>query len=114
MTAPLSDDFPVLLGPVRLETRFTATELLIRVFPDEWQVDKFEPKPTQAEITALDAYWVALWRAGGNQPAEQVAWRELAGRISPGRATWLLQTRKPANPVDQPAGVPTTTTVLVI
>ena len=23
MTAPLSDDFPVLLGPVRVETRFT-------------------------------------------------------------------------------------------
>ncbi|MGH3995894.1 MAG: hypothetical protein ACRDTJ_00335, partial [Pseudonocardiaceae bacterium] len=84
MTFPLSDDFPVLLGPVRVETRFTATELLVRVFPDEWAVDKFEPKPTQAELTALDAYWTALWRSGGNPVAEQAAWQELTGRIPVG------------------------------
>uniref|UniRef100_UPI00278C1A69 hypothetical protein n=1 Tax=Streptomyces sp. KL118A TaxID=3045153 RepID=UPI00278C1A69 len=58
-TTQLSDDFPVLLAPVRIETRFTPTELLIRVFPDEWAVDKFESRPTPAEIAALDAYWTA-------------------------------------------------------
>jgi hypothetical protein len=105
VTAPLSDDFPVLLGPVRVETRFTATELLVRVFPDEWAVDKFEPKPTAAEISALDAYWTARW-AAGNDTAEplQAAWQELTGRVPAGRASWLLQTRVPANPADEPAG----------
>jgi hypothetical protein len=110
----MSDDFPVLLGPIRVETRFTATELLVRVFPDEWQIEKFEPRPTAAEVTALDAYWTALWRAGGDPTAGQVAFAELTGRIPAGRAAWLLQGHHPANPADQPAGVPTGTTVLVV
>src|SRR4051812_6689672 len=113
----LSDDYPVLLGPVRVETRFTATELLIRVFPDEWSIDKFEPRATQAEVSALNAYWTALWRAGGNAAGEEAAWHELTGRIPAGRASWLLQPAQhpqPANPADKPVGVPPGTAVLVI
>jgi hypothetical protein len=114
VTAPLSDDFPVLLGPVRVETRFTATELLVRMFPDEWQIEKFEPKPTAAEVSALDAYWTALWRGGDDAVAERAAFAELTTRIPAGRATWLLQNRVPANLADRPSGVPAGTTVLVV
>jgi hypothetical protein len=115
VTSPvLSDDFPILLGPVRVETRFTATELLVRVFPDDWSVDAFEPKPTAAEVAALDAYWTALWRAGNDPAARQVAFDELATRVPAGRATWLLTTRTPANPADQPTTVAAGTTVLVV
>jgi hypothetical protein len=117
MANQLSDDYPVLLGPVRLETRFTPTDLLVRVFPDEWAIDKFEPRPTQAELSALDAYWTALWRAGGNPAGEQAAWHELVTRVPAGRASWLLQPdqhHQPANPTDKPAGVPADTAVLVI
>jgi hypothetical protein len=113
----LSDDYPVLLGPVRIETRFTPTELLIRVFPDEWAIDKFEPKPTQAEIDALDAYWIAVWRAAGDQLAEDAAWHELTARIPAGRASWLLQPdqhHRPANPADKPSGLAAGTVVLVV
>ncbi|GGU12249.1 hypothetical protein [Streptomyces lateritius] len=110
----LSDDFPVLLGPVRIETRFTARELLVRVFPDEWSIDAFEPRPTAAEVAALDAYWIAVWRAGGDPAAESAAWLELTGRVPAGRAEWLLRTRRPANPSEQPGGVPRDTTVLVV
>ncbi|GAA2430313.1 hypothetical protein GCM10010191_49840 [Actinomadura vinacea] len=110
----LSLDFPVLLGPVRVETRFTATELLVRVFPDEWSIDKFEPRPTQAELAALDAYWTALWASGGSAVGEQAAWHELVARVPAGRAGWLLQAHKPANPAERPIGVPSGTTVLVV
>ncbi|MGW4523638.1 hypothetical protein [Amycolatopsis sp. NPDC004378] len=113
MTA-LSDDFPVLLGPVRLETRFTATELLVRVFPDEWSVDKFETKPATAEIGAVDAYWTARWAAANRPVPLDAAWQELTRRVSPGRAAWLLTTRVPANPADEPGGLPDTTVVLVV
>ncbi|WP_328616156.1 hypothetical protein OHS18_05400 [Amycolatopsis sp. NBC_00355] len=113
MTA-LSDDFPVLLGPVRLETRFTPTELLVRVFPDEWSVDKFETKPTAAEIGAVDAYWTARWAAAKRPVPLDAAWRELTGRVAAGRAAWLLTTRVPANPADEPSGLPATTVVLVV
>ncbi|WP_369373062.1 hypothetical protein [Streptomyces sp. cg36] len=111
---PLSDDFPVLLGPVRLETRFTATELLVRIFPDEWAVDKFEPQPSEAEFGALGAYWTALWRAGGNAVAEQAAWHEFTGRVAGGRAAWLAAQYPPANAADKPVNVPADTTVLVL
>ncbi|MGV9267630.1 hypothetical protein ACWDRR_23565 [Kitasatospora sp. NPDC003701] len=110
----LSDDYPVLLGPVRVETRFTATELLVRVFPDEWSVDSFEPRPTEAELSALDAYWTALWRTGGSPVGDRAAWHELVGRIAAGRATWLLRDHRPANPADRPVPVPAATTVLVV
>jgi hypothetical protein len=113
MTGPFSDDFPVLLGPVRLETRFTATELLVRVFPDEWCTDMFEPRPTRAELDALDAYWTALWASGGDEAAERAAWHELVARVPAGRANWLLQSHKPANPTERPVN-PAGTTVLVI
>jgi len=110
----LSDDFPVLLGPVRLETRFTDTELLVRVFPDEWSIEKFEPQPTAAEVAALDAYWTARWAAAGDQARRDAAWQEMVTRVPAGRATWLLQTRVPADPGDEPAGLPPGTAVLVV
>ncbi|KOV28030.1 hypothetical protein ADK60_19155 [Streptomyces sp. XY431] len=114
MPAPLSDDLPVLLGPVRLETCFTETELLIRIFPDEWAVDKFEPLPGEAEFTALSAYWTAVWRAGGDGAAEQVAWHEFTGRVPVGRAAWLRAEHPPANPAEQPVNLPADTVVLVL
>ncbi|MFC0111964.1 hypothetical protein [Kibdelosporangium aridum] len=98
----LSLEFPVLLGPVRVETRYTATHLLIRVFPDDWSVNKFEEKPTQAEVGALDAYWTALWASGGSPAGERAAREELVARVPAGRAGWLLQNRRPANPADRP------------
>ncbi|HEX6347299.1 hypothetical protein [Umezawaea sp.] len=111
---PLSLDFPVLLGPVRIETRFTQTELLVRVFPDEWSVTKLEPRPTRAELAALDAYWAALWASGGSAVGERAAWHELVARIPTGRAGWLLRNRTPANPTERPLGVPAGTAVLVV
>lgn len=111
---PLSDDFPVLLGPVRVETRFTATELLVRVFPDEWAIEKNESKPTQAEIAAVDAYWTARWAAAGTAAGRRAAWQELVTRVPAGRAAWLLTIRVPTNPADEPSGLATGTTVLVV
>jgi hypothetical protein len=114
MSQPLSDDFPVLLGPVRVETRFTATELLVRVFPDEWAIAKDEPLPSSAEIGALDAYWTARWAAAGAPAGLRAAWQELVTRVPAGRASWLLTTRTPSNPGDEPAGLAAGTTVLVV
>ncbi|TDC24036.1 hypothetical protein [Kribbella albertanoniae] len=107
----LSDDYPVLLGPVRLETRFTETHLLVRVFPDEWSIDKFEKLPTEAEFGAVSAYWTAVWMAGGNQAAVQAAWQQLTTQIAIGRAGWLVGEHDPANPADRPT---TTGPILVI
>ena len=75
---PLSDAFPVLLGPVRVEYRFTDTELLVRVFPDDWQVDDFEEKLTAQESDHALRYWRSYWEAGGDHDERLAAWRVLA------------------------------------
>ncbi|MEU9338562.1 hypothetical protein AB0D49_36340 [Streptomyces sp. NPDC048290] len=111
---PLTDDCPVLLGPLRLETRFRGGDLLLRVFPDEWCVRTEETLPGDAEFAALTAYWTALWRAAGRPAAERAAWQELTGRVAVGRAAWLVDTFPPADPGDRPTGVPDETAVLVV
>ncbi|GAA1663701.1 hypothetical protein GCM10009745_01680 [Kribbella yunnanensis] len=105
--------YPVLLGPIRIETKWTKDHLLVRFFPDEWSIDKFEDKPAEAELSAVDAYWTAIWRAAGNAAAEQTAWHELTSRIAIGRAGWLISEHPPANPGDRPTA-PADTAVLVV
>ena len=52
---------PVLLLPVRLETRFidgaNGPELWVRIYPDQIAIDTHEPALTAAEQTAGEAYW---------------------------------------------------------
>src|SRR5437899_12942375 len=85
-TPPLSDAYPVLLGPVRVEYRFTATELLVRVFPDDWAVDTFEDKRTPLEQRHAQRYWSRYWQAGGDHAEQLAAWRDLASHVGHGRA----------------------------
>jgi hypothetical protein len=100
--AALSDAYPVLLGPVRLEYRFTATELLVRVFPDEWAVDAFEERCTRREHDHVRRYWRRRWEAGGEPDGQQTAWRDLVSHVGAGRAAHLVRTRRPRNPQDEP------------
>ena len=62
-------DLPLLLLPVRLETRFftladSTTELRVRVFPDKIHCDSHEPDLTPDELTWGQHYWQHDWRAG--------------------------------------------------
>ncbi|KOT34850.1 hypothetical protein ADK41_25735 [Streptomyces caelestis] len=98
----LPTTLPVVLLPVRLEARFTATELLVRIYPDEIHIDTHEPPLTADEAEYGRRYWRALWAARGDLPAEQAAWEELADRFGAERAGWIAQTLEPVNPFDQP------------
>ena len=68
--APLCPgDLPLVLLPVRLETRFFTlangtTELRVRVFPDKIHLDSHEPDLTADEQTWGQHYWEQNWRAG--------------------------------------------------
>src|SRR5688572_26688177 len=82
-----NDATPILLMPIRLETRFkTSTpdagaaavpQLWVRVFPDDCWVDSFDPTLTDSEVANAKAYWSALWMAGGVEEQERAAWRSL-------------------------------------
>jgi hypothetical protein len=92
----------MLLGPVRLETVFTPAELLVRVFPDEWAIDAFEPKRTDHEHALAFAYWRKVWQAGGDRALRLSAWRDLVSSAGAGRAKWIAENREPLNPPDEP------------
>ncbi|MCP5046750.1 MAG: hypothetical protein GY940_06235, partial [bacterium] len=116
----LSDDFPVLLFPVRLETRFKKIplpggglqhQLWVRIFPDECSIDTFDDTLSEAELTKAKNYLTNLWKAGkaGNetvkpfiQNKEKGAWRELMGVLNAGRAYWITQDYRPVNAGDIP------------
>ncbi|TCC47508.1 hypothetical protein E0H75_22280 [Kribbella capetownensis] len=107
LAEPLSDQFPILLAPLRLETKWTATELLVRAFPDEWAVDVFEPLPTRQEVDAAQRHLIARWLAGHNRGEQLAAWRNLVASTGPGRAAWLMANFPAHNPDDEPRKIRT-------
>ncbi|MCI0748820.1 MAG: hypothetical protein L0Y58_25720, partial [Verrucomicrobia subdivision 3 bacterium] len=99
---------PVVLFPVRLETRFFpqadgSSELRVRVYPDKVHIDTHEPGLTADELTWGRHFWEQTWRAGNDQERGKAAWRQLADRFDPPRAAWIARALKPLNPGDRPA-----------
>ena len=103
------DTTPLLLLPVRIETRFTdrgdTSELWVRVYPDQITANGHHPELTAAELAAGNAYWDAVWRAGNPPPhpdAIQAPWRGLAARYGAPRAAWIARQTTPVNLAQQP------------
>jgi hypothetical protein len=101
---------PLLLLPVRIETRFhdsndSVSDLLVRIYPDTIGVSSFERALTADEIASGKAYWNLVWHAGNPAPsldAVQAPWRVLAGAYTPQRAAWIALTMTPTNLAQQP------------
>jgi hypothetical protein len=113
------DRYPILLLPLRLETRFgTGAEgqpqLWVRVYPDTCLVDSFEEALSTSEVDNARAFWAAIWRAGGDEARERTAWRDLVAAHGSGRSGWIVRRYLPLNPLDQPADVDPAEVVLVI
>jgi hypothetical protein len=119
----LRDDTPILLMPVRLETRFKSVavdgaaavpQLWVRIYPDDCWVDTFDATLTETEVANANAYWVAIWMAGGIDDEERSAWRTLAGRHGSGRAAWIVDQYRPVNIASPPAKTRPQDVILVI
>lgn len=102
---------PVLLLPVRLETRFADTQLLVRIYPDAVHVDTHEPELTHAERAAAERYWRQRWEAATDAERIDAADQQLAAAVGAHRSGHvaeatrpLNQDRRPNQPV--PAGTP--------
>ncbi len=91
---------PVLLLPVRLETRFGTgpggPELWVRIYPDQISVDTHEPALTAEEQTAGSAYWGAIGNA--DTESQKAAWRTLVAQFGPQRAAWIRRATAPGAP----------------
>ena len=97
----LDGSVPVLMFPVRIETRFrmqlNPPELWVRVYPDDCSTDTFEPTISENELQNVRAYWAGIFQAGRVPDQERGAWRALAASHGPGRAEWLIGQHAPAN-----------------
>jgi hypothetical protein len=107
----LDDTYPILLFPLRLETRFkkvqregqAVDQLWVRVFPDDIAINSFESDLSETEIRDARSYWLARWKAGRNNiDGQRGAWRSLASAHGPGRAYWLTNNYVPLNVAEEP------------
>jgi len=109
----LNDMHPILLFPMRIETRFkriattgdpdgVINQLWIRVYPDDISIDTFEEIPSEIEISNTRVYWTNIWKTGGVDTEKRAAWQSLVKSHGAGRAYWLSQLFKPLNPDAEP------------
>jgi hypothetical protein len=109
------DREPVLLFPLRLETRWLGGELLVRVFPDDCLVDSFEPDLSEREYDAVERYWIDVWRAGGEEVGQRAAWRGLVASLGSGRGDFAAHQHEPLNPeAERPVKASPDDVVLVV
>lgn len=111
--AQLNDLHPILLFPLRIETRFktiaspderdgVSQQLWVRVYPDDISVNTFEEIPSEIEISNTRVYWTNIWKSGGIDSEKRAAWQSLVKSHGAGRAYWLSQSFKPLNLAEEP------------
>ncbi|MCZ6900426.1 MAG: hypothetical protein O7F74_09330, partial [Bacteroidetes bacterium] len=125
------DEYPILLFPVRLETRFKKVsfgggiqhQLWVRIFPDDCSIDTFENVLSEDEVILAQSYWLTVWSAGKSddenlkpfiQNQQKAAWKGLAGNFQPGRAYWITKNYLPVNEADLPERTSEEEIVLII
>lgn len=99
------DSFPVMLFPVRLETRFktvgddpaTQKQLWVRIYPDDCLIDSFEETLSQVELKSATIFWREFFRAAKNKDEERAAWRALVSSHGSGRSAWIIKQFRPLN-----------------
>lgn len=106
LVSQLDDQLPVVMLPVRLETKFEPGEtregvsLRVRIFPDDIHVSTHDPALSTSELEAGSGYWSERTRALGLTPAERRAaevgaWSLIAKRCGGPRARYVTRTTKP-------------------
>ena len=95
------DDLPILLLPLRVETRWKSSpaagdELCVRVYPDDIEVATHEKVLTAAEVTSGHDYWTAH-RSATTDAERATAWAVLSQRFGGNRAAWTARETKPQN-----------------
>ncbi|HEY7132693.1 MAG TPA: hypothetical protein VH440_10600, partial [Candidatus Limnocylindrales bacterium] len=95
-------DVPLVLLPVRVETRYTpdGASLQVRIYPDEAHLDRLDEGLTDVERAAAETYWRTIWTGGG--PAEGDAWTALVTAVKPDRAAWVADATRPTNLSERP------------
>lgn len=110
----ISPEIPLMLLPVRLETRFQMDGmgdrfLLVRVIPDAIHVDNFEKNLTNDEVTCVEAAWRRVYFDDPPSPAlRRSIWDAVITQMSPQRAAFLLNSHNPMTVLQPPDVTPDT------
>jgi len=107
----LSAQMPLALLPVRIETRFVANELRIRIFPDVIHIDQLEPQLTADEEQYGHEFWAARWTVTGTDIT--ACWERFARGHAPQRLAWIVEQTIPTNFADIGRGEPVFPTLSV-
>lgn len=86
---------PLVLFPVRLETRFTADgrSLRVRIFPDDIHLDSLDRGLSDDERAAGMAYWAAA----RTPETRDAAWAELVSAVGASRSLYVAVALTPTN-----------------
>lgn len=87
---PARHSHPVLLAPVRIETRFKGAELWVRIYPDRFVIDTHEPGLTSEELKAGVRYRETC--DAGDAATQRDAWRKLSRQFGVRRAAYMSRT----------------------
>jgi hypothetical protein len=101
--AQLEAIHPIVLVPLRIETRFSpdGTQLMVRIYPDEISADAHEPDLSASELQAGKDYWT--------RGDTLTSWQQLLQTYPSQRAAWIVRitdpnlTTKPAT-FNKPSG----------
>jgi hypothetical protein len=104
--ARLSAQYPIVMLPVRIETRFKPQDnvphLWLRIYPDEIVADFHEPELTEQELEAGKTFWRAAW----NPTGEADAWKAIVSGAMSQRAAWIVKQTTASNLATRPTGDP--------
>jgi hypothetical protein len=120
--ASLPSDLPILLLPLRLETRFATVQqdgveqpcLLVRVYPDDAWIDTFEETLSETEATNARRFWCGWWKSHGNDAMRRSYWRELVAAHGQGRAHFAATSYRPLPASDAELAPGTADVILVV
>lgn len=102
-----SETEPLVLLPVRLETRFgksgQQTTLGVRIYPDEIHVDDLVRGLTIEEAVAGETYWTSVW----TDPVPENAWEDFVAAVGADRAEWVAHVCTPTNLAERGSEPPT-------
>ena len=105
LVATLDGKVPILLLPVRLETRFfnDDTELRIRIYPDQAHLNGHEPELTDAELRA-GKWYMEQHQNAATPEIKREAWRALVQRFGARRSRWITDSvQQPSPPATKSA-----------
>lgn len=99
--AALDGEVPLLLLPVRIETRLqlgrAPRRLLVRVVPDGVHADTHDAALEPGEVSLGEAFWRVAWADPTDRDAARVAAARVVGRLGERRAAWTLEATRPVN-----------------